>query len=202
MKLERCSPAEGSPHSIESEELIYKGWSSLYAITARTADGRRMRREIEHHGPAVAVLAYDEVNRRAMLVSMPRVPVIQAGAPDLLEAAAGLIDEGESAEQAARREAFEELGLQISDLHPVGRYWSIPSVSTEWVGLYLAPYRAADRLHSGGGLAEEDEHLVVHEIDLGELIHAARSGLLNDMKTALLAFALRDLRPDLFEPAA
>jgi nudix-type nucleoside diphosphatase (YffH/AdpP family) len=190
---------EASPHSIESEELIYSGWSSLSAVTARTAEGRRMRREIEHHGSAVAVLPYDWSRRKALLVSLPRVPVIQAGRPDLLEAAAGLVDEGESVEEAVRREAFEELGLELHALEPVGQYWSIPSVSTERVDLFLAPYSPANRVHSGGGLAEEDEYLLVHEIDLSRLILAARTGGLNDMKTALLAFALRDLRPELFE---
>ena len=190
---------EASPHSIESEEVIYSGWSSLAAVTARTADGRCMRREIEHHGSAVAVLPYDRIRRKALLVSLPRVPVIQAGRPDLLEAAAGLIDEGESVEQAVRREAFEELGLELHALEPVGQYWSIPSVSTERVDLFLAPYGPANRVHEGGGLAEEDEHLLVHEIDLSRLILAARTGSLNDMKTALLVFALRDLRPELFD---
>ncbi len=162
-------------------------------------DGVEFKREIEDHGSGVAVLPYDPERRMALLVQLPRAPVLDYGeAAHLLEAPAGLLDEGEEPADAARREAQEEAGVVLQGLEPAGLIWSMPGISTERMNLYLAPYGATDRTGPGGGLAEEHENITVVEMPLADLAALADRNELRDMKTLTLLLTLRLRHPDLF----
>jgi nudix-type nucleoside diphosphatase (YffH/AdpP family) len=181
---------------------VYRGWAKYLVVSARLPDGQVVRREIEDHGRAVAVLPYDPERKMAVLVRQFRAPVLMAaGHPELLEAIAGMLDDG-SAEACARREAEEEAGLRLKTLEPLGSMWTSPGGSTERMDLYLAAYSEADRVGDGGGLAAEHEHVTIVEMALGELAGMADHGELSDMKTFALLQALRLRRPDLFQPPA
>lgn len=118
--------------------------------------------------------------------------------PTLLEVPAGVLD-GESDEEAqARREAFEEVGLELADLELIVNAWSMASVSTERVALYLAQYGEQDRVAPGGGIASEDEFIQVVQIRLSELSRLAAAREITDMKTLVLVLALQARRPELF----
>lgn len=184
--------------TITKVEQIYKGWSTLSKVTL--SDGTHsFSREVGDHGNAVAVLPYDHDRRVALLVQLPRTPVLMAGESNhLLEAPAGLIDEGEDRETCARREAQEETGVSLGGLELVSTIWSCVGVLTERITLFLASYSAADRTGSGGGLAEEHENITVVEMPLADLARLADSGDLTDMKTFALLQTLRLRRPELF----
>lgn len=176
----------------------YSGWMKFFVVTVRLADGRIMHREAVEHGRAVGVLAYNVERRTALLVRQPRIPVLlAAGEPLLLETIAGMLD-GDEPVAAARREAMEEAGLRLGELEFVGETWSSPGVLTERVTLFLASFRASDRVGSGGGLAEEHEEIEVVEMPLRDLADLADSGRLADMKTFALLQTLRLRRPELF----
>lgn len=183
-----------------SKTPVYEGWSKLYKATIELASGAVITREVEDHGSAVAVLPYDPERRVALLVRQMRTGPLLDGAadPHVLEAPAGMIDAGESEETAVRREALEEAGITLGALDSVGRAWSMPGISTEWIGLYLGAYTLADRVAAGGGLEEENEEIEVLELPLAELARLQDDGRLNDMKTLALVSALRLRRPELF----
>ncbi|AWN49952.1 NUDIX hydrolase [Methylobacterium terrae] len=165
-------------------------------------DGSRIGREVEDHGPAVAVLPYDPERRVALLVRQFRTPpCFVDGTASVLEAPAGLREEDDP-EACARREAFEEAGLRLSRLEPAGRVWSLPGLSTERMDLFLAPYRAVDRTGAGGGLAEEHESVEVVELALSDLAGMAERGEVADMKTLCLVQTLRLRHPELFAEAS
>jgi nudix-type nucleoside diphosphatase (YffH/AdpP family) len=179
---------------------IHLGWASFRMATARLEDGKEILREVEDHGRAVAVLPYDAARRVALLVKQLRVPAMVAGCEDMfLEAPAGILDEDDPA-ACARREALEECGVRLGDVEHVTRAWSMPGISTELIDLYLATYEASDRIEAGGGLADEDEHITVVEMPLGELAAMSDDGRLVDMKTLALVLALRVRKPGLFGP--
>jgi nudix-type nucleoside diphosphatase (YffH/AdpP family) len=183
---------------IRQTDVLYKGWSTLYLATLVGDDGVEIRREIEHHGSAAAVLPYDPERRTALLVRQPRPPVIWQGGPDeLLEAPAGMLDADDPA-TCARREAMEEAGVRLTDLEPVGRPYAMPGVSTERIDLYLAPYALADRIAAGGGVAHEHEAITVVETPLAELWRQVEAGEIEDMKTLALVLALKVRHPELF----
>jgi len=130
---------------ILERETVYTGYLTLERLQVRLADGAQVWLEVERHGEAVVVLPYDAERRCALVVRLFRAPVFDTTGEEVLEeACAGMIG-NEDAETAARREAFEELGVALQSMEFIGRFWSSPGVSTERHSLFLAPYCAADR---------------------------------------------------------
>ena len=184
---------------ILSSKLVHDGWLKLRVATLSGDDGKAFKREIEDHGRAVAVLPYDPDRRTALLVQLPRAPVLYCGqASDFLEVPAGILEEGEAPEDCARREAHEEVGVDLHALESAGSVWSMCGISTEKMELFLAPYRAADRTGAGGGLAAEHENITVVEVPLAQLAALADRNALADMKTLALLQTLRIRHPRLF----
>jgi nudix-type nucleoside diphosphatase (YffH/AdpP family) len=186
------------PVELRKLETLYQGYVTLLMATLTDDDGTSFQREIEHHGHAVAVLPYDPDRRTALMVSLPRAPVIWSdGPPELLEAVAGMVD-GEEPQACVRREALEEAGVALHELELVGAAYASPGVSSERLQLFLAPYAARDRVAAGGGLAEEHEHITVMEVPLDQLWSWVEDHRIEDLKTLTLTLALRVRRPDLF----
>ena len=185
---------------ILERRTVHDGYLTVESLRLRLADGSEVTREVGSHGDAVAVLPYDAGRRTALTVRLMRPPVLDAtGLPELEEACAGMIEEGQDAQETARREAREELGVDINQLEPVGVVWSSPGVSTERIWLFLAPYGLADRRAAGGGLEEEHEGITVREAALAELAQASDEGAVADAKLLMLVQALRLRRPNLFQ---
>lgn len=183
---------------ITATRIGYQRWIRVIVATIRTAAGATGERDVEDHGDAAMVLAYDPGRRVATVIRQFRAPVRLAGEEGfLLEAAAGRL-EGEEPEACARREAMEETGLRLDRLEAVARIFPLPAISTERVSLFLAPYGLADRVAEGGGLVEEQEEIAVLEMPLGELARLADNGQLTDAKLMLLVQTLRLRRPELF----
>lgn len=180
----------------------YQGWCRFGIAKLRLPDGTELDREIEDHGRAVCVLPYDAETRTALLIRQPRAPVIHADrGADLLEAPAGLLDR-EDAEEEARREAMEEVGVRLGELERVVDAWSMPGISTERIALFLARFTAGDRVGEGGGLAAEHETISVVEMPLADLAAMAQRGELTDMKTYALVVTLQLRHPELFAASA
>jgi nudix-type nucleoside diphosphatase (YffH/AdpP family) len=186
------------PAEIIAKTTEYEGWSKIYRLRIRLADGEEVSREVEEHGSAVAVLPYDPQRRVAMLVRLLRAPVLMdVGLQELLEAPAGLIEEDDPAE-TARREVHEEVGLKLTALEPVAEVWSSPGISTERMHLFLAAYGAGDKADAGGGVAGEHENIKPVELPLHELWSMLESGAVKDLKTCTLLLALKVRHPELF----
>lgn len=184
-------------HQLLSAETVREGWFDIVRVRVKLASGEEIEREIVGHPSGAAVLAYDPQRKLALLITEARPPVVHAGEQPLLEAIAGVGEEG-APEDTARREALEEGGLKLTHLDHVARVWPTASTSTERVDLYLAEYSEEDRVAPGGGLEEEGEHVRVKEVPLAVLWAMAEAGALADAKTLILVQALRIRRPELF----
>ena len=182
---------------IVSREVVFQGWYTFLRIMVEMPDGQVVERELLHRGMAVGVLPYDPERRVAMLITQPRPGALHHKVPSPYEVIAGSLDGAEPADRILE-EAIEEGGLRLRALEPVTNMWSMIPVSTERVQLYLAAYRAADRIGAGGGKADEHENIVVHEIGLDTLRDLAMSGALEDAKTLILAQALLLRHPELW----
>jgi nudix-type nucleoside diphosphatase (YffH/AdpP family) len=181
--------------SLLDRRRLFSGWNSVDEITVavRHADGTsvELKREVIDHGHAVAVLPVDTARRMALMVRQWRAPLIGTHEdPFLLEVCAGLIDDGETPDQAMHREAEEELGFRIDNLQATGRAIMSPGCLTETIGLYLATYSQTGKVSDGGGLDHEGEDIEVVEMPLDELFEIAGSGALLDAKTLILVQAL------------
>jgi nudix-type nucleoside diphosphatase (YffH/AdpP family) len=185
---------------ILGREVTSSGYLTVERLRLRLAGGAVVSRELERHGDAVVVLPYDLDRRCALVVRLFRAPVMAAsGETASEEACAGMI-EIEDAGSAARREAYEELGVELAALEFIGRVWSSPGVSTERQSFFLAPYSLTDRTGLGGGAKGEHEGITVVERSLADLAADADRARIADAKLLSLVQTLRLRRPELFAP--
>ena len=151
----------------------------LYRLRHRKFDGGwtgEMTREIFECGHAAAVLLYDPDRDTVVLIEQFRPGAYAAGMePWLIEIVAGIIEPGESAEDVARREAVEEAGCSVSDLHPIGCYLATPGGSSETMTLFCG---RTDSCKAGGvhGLDHEHEDIRVLPLSRAEALDRLARG--------------------------
>jgi nudix-type nucleoside diphosphatase (YffH/AdpP family) len=156
------------------------------------------RRLIFERGDAVAVLLYNADANAVVMVNQFKVPTLEARRRDdpnttdgwITEATAGMINAGETAEQAIIRETLEETGYQISNPRLISKFFSSPGGTSERIFLYFALVRDSDRAGSGGGIDGED--VTVLQTPLTELMQALAQGTIEDPKLAIGAYWLKD----------
>jgi nudix-type nucleoside diphosphatase (YffH/AdpP family) len=173
-----------------TEEVIAKFWSTLTKVTLNYTrrDGRTevLVREVNDHGGAAAVLAFDAERKTVLLVKQMRIAAFMAGyAEPMIEVCAGLLD-GDDAETCALREAEEELGFRLHGLKPVCNSFMSPGALTERVSLFMGNYSLSDKLNTGGGVQAEGEDIEVVEMPLVEAFNMIASGEIVDAKTIIL----------------
>ncbi|MEU8240013.1 NUDIX domain-containing protein [Actinoplanes missouriensis] len=176
---------------IRDVELLATAWHVLrrttYDYRRRDGSWSREQRETYDRGDGACVLLYDPQRRTVLLTRQFRYPVYVNGHPDgmFVEAAAGLLD-GDDPAAAIRREASEELGVEVGELEPVFAVWMSPGSVTERVHCFAAPYSAASRVGDGGGLAEDGEDIEVVELGFDEALARIATGEIADAKTIML----------------
>lgn len=131
---------------------------------------------------SATVLPYDPARDRVMLIEQFRVGPMARGDAQcwLLEAIAGRLDPGENPETTVRREALEEAGLELGDLHRVQGYYPSPGAQAEYITSFIgiADLPVLDtRL---GGLADEHEDIRSHVVDFDRLMALLDSGELDN----------------------
>jgi ADP-ribose pyrophosphatase len=157
------------------------------------------RRLVFERGDAIAVLLFDEAARAVVLIEQFRAPTLIARRRDdpastdgwIIELVAGMIDQGETAEQAAVREVFEETGYRIANPRPIGQFFSSPGGSDERFSLYFARVKEAQRDGKGGGIAGEEDIKVFH-LGVDDLFRELARGAIEDPKLAIAAYWLKD----------
>ncbi|MBT8408864.1 MAG: NUDIX domain-containing protein [Alphaproteobacteria bacterium] len=129
-------------------------------------------------GDAVTVLPYDPARDRVLLVEQFRFGPYLRGDPEpwSLEAVAGRIDPGETAQGAALREAREEAGLEIGELWPVATFYPSPGVFTEYIYAFVGRADLPDTDMRLGGADAEDEDILSHVIPFARLMEIVASG--------------------------
>ena len=173
-------------------EVLSNAWYVLRRATfeRRQSDGSwaTEQREAYDRGNGVVAIPFDPVRRTVLLVRQYRAPAHLNGHPDgmLLEAPAGLVDDGEASAEAMRRELHEEVGHEVTDLVATGRYYMSPGSVTEHLTFFQCTYSEATSVSSGGGATDEGEQVDVVELVLDEAIELISSGGIVDAKTVLL----------------
>ena len=147
---------------ILSSEIVFKAFHTLRRIRFAWMASDGGRREADHEvlerRDASAILIHDESAGTVILVRQLRVAAAINQHPDpMLEAAAGLIDAGETALEAAIREAGEETGFHPRAAEAIMTIYPSPGVVTERIHLFYARVSREDRRSHGGGLAQGSE---------------------------------------------
>lgn len=112
---------------------------------------------------AASVMPYDPVRDSVFLVEQFRAgPHVRGdGQPWCFEPIVGLIDESETPENAATREAKEEVGLDIRHLEMISQNYPSPGLSTEFFYLYIGLVGLPEVSNVIAGLASESENTAV-----------------------------------------
>ncbi len=182
----------GNPRvRVEEVEVLSCDWYVLRRTTFdyRHSDGHwsREQRETYDRGDGATILLYDAERRTVLLTCQFRLPAYVNGHPDgmLVETAAGLLD-GDTPEEAVRREAAEETGHTVGTPERVFEVYMSPGSVTERLHFFAAPYGPATSTDAGGGIAAEGEDISTLEVPFDEALAMIRSGAVADAKTIML----------------
>lgn len=138
-----------------------------------------LTRELFERGHAAAILPYDPRLDKVVLIEQFRIGALQApGGPWLMEIVAGMIEEGEQAEQVARRESIEEAGLEIGSSEAICDYLVSPGGTSERIAVFCGE---VDASNAGGvhGLPEEGEDIRVTSVAYPDAVAMLSDGRLN-----------------------
>ena len=186
-------------HSLNNAAPLAGGFFKLATLDVihRRFDGALqgpLRREVLVGVDAALVLPYDPVRDRVLLVEQFRVGIArrQDANPWCLEPVAGIIDAGETPEQAALREVEEEAGLTNVSLRQMFSIYPSPGSSTDHFYCYLGLTDLPDLGSYTGGLAEEAEDLRLHVLPFEAAMGLMDSGEINaGPLVAMLLWLLR-----------
>ena len=168
-----------------------------YILKHRKHEGgwtETVSREIFERGHATSVLLFDPDLDKLVFIEQFRPGAYAAltspwfekdsHTPWLLECVAGIIDEGESPEDVAKREAIEEANCEVLDIVPVTHYLVSPGGTTESVFLYCA---RIDASNAGGvyGLEHEGEDIRVVVVDTDTSFRWLDEGRFNNSMTLI-----------------
>ncbi|MBE3469716.1 MULTISPECIES: ADP-ribose diphosphatase [Enterobacter] len=175
---------------IIARETLYSGFFSmeLYRFRHRLFNGEmsgEIKREIFERGHAAVLLPFDPVRDEVVLVEQVRIAAYDTSeTPWLLEMVAGMIEEGESVEDVARREALEEAGLVVGRTKPVLSYLASPGGTTERSSIMVGEVDAttAEGIH---GLADENEDIRVHVVSREQAYQWVEEGKIDNAASVI-----------------
>ena len=163
-------------------ERIYEGTIiNLRRDKVTVQHGTSYREIVEHNGGAVLAAVTDR--GRLVMVRQFRKPAERV----MLEVPAGKIDPGEKPEEAAVRELKEETGYTAGNVRYLTYFY--PSVGFSEEKLYL--YLCTD-LTPGETSFDENEAIDIEEMDIDLLCDMVMKGQINDAKTIIAIFAVRE----------
>jgi len=175
---------------VSKRETVFDGFLKLTSCEIEhdlfNGGTQVINRELLERGHAAAVMPYDASTDSVLLIQQFRVGAMHANAsPWLLEFVAGMIEAGESGENVVRREAQEEAGIELDDIHYISTYYPSPGGSTETIEMYWAN---ADLSSAGGvfGLDSESEDIRATVVTFDDAMSLLDSGEINNSVTMLL----------------
>jgi nudix-type nucleoside diphosphatase (YffH/AdpP family) len=179
---------------LRSRRRLYEGVFKLEELTVAhsSADGtvapdRKVL--VFERGDSVGALLHHRDRNEVILVEQFRaaVWVRNPNAGWLVEMVAGVIEEGETAEEAIRREVLEETGFKVGHFEPVAAYFSSPGACSERVSLFYAEVTDADKVRPGGGNPAEGEDIRIVNIGSDALFARIARREIEDPKLLIAA---------------
>ena len=137
-------------------------------------------------GNSVAVLVFNRSTEKLILISQFRYPTYQNNHGWTIETIAGMVDAGETPEEAARRELQEETGLNIDSFEPISAFYPSPGGSSEQIYLYYSEVSGEQaKYKKSGGLLAIGEDIKVTELTPAEALAKIKTGEIMDAKTII-----------------
>ncbi len=167
---------------IVNKETAFSGFFKVNEITLKHTLykggwSEPLKREVFERGNCVAVLLYDPNRDEVVIIEQIRAGALKLGPEHawLLEIVAGAVEEGETAEEVAYREAIEESGCEIETLIKVNDFFTSPGGTSELLTLFCGK---VDTTNVGGihGLVHEHEDIAVTALPFNEVYKMVEDG--------------------------
>lgn len=184
---------------IKQKDLVYNGFFNVtrFQLRHRCFSGEWspwLVREQICRQDAAAVLLVDLAQETLILVEQLRIGLIgtHAGSPWMLEIVAGLLEEGEQAQETIRREALEEANCTIGSLIEIGEFYNTPGGFAEKTTLFCAEVIQRGAKEEGGVQAE-NEDIRIHVLPISAVLAAWEQGaFLSSASTVIALQWLKD----------
>ena len=177
--------------TIQKTELLSDNW---YILNKVTYDYQEEDKKVETHirevydrGNGAAILLYNPIQKTVILTRQFRLPSYLNGNKTgmMIEVCAGLLDQ-DHPEQCIIRETEEETGYRIAKVQKVFETYMSPGAVTEILYLFVGEYDETMKVHEGGGLDAEQEHIEVMELPFDQVYAMIATGEIKDAKTVML----------------
>ena len=161
-------------YKIIDKKNLYSGFFSLnkYEFIHEKHDGNwsgKIEREIFSGAHVSTLLPYDPEKKEIILIEQFRAGVLSRFDDSYLyEIVAGIIDDGETPEDTARRECFEETGCEVNKIIPIQSYFPAPGSSESYYHLYLGEVNSFDGERIMG-LESENENILVKSYKIDQV---------------------------------
>ena len=169
---------------ILSKQSLYNGFFNMTKITFRHklfngGWSDNIDRELFERGHAVALLPYDPITDKVILIEQVRVGALESDNPWQYEIVAGMIDKDQTSEQVAIREADEEAGIKVSNLEKISSFYPSSGGCTEKLDVFIG-FTDASKATGIHGLDDENEDIRVHVFTREEAYALVTSGIIEN----------------------
>lgn len=168
---------------IKQENLVYNGFFQInqFKLRYRRFSGEWsawILREQVRHSHAGAVILYDPIDQKVVLIEQFRTGLIEEGStqsPWLLEIVAGLLEDQEEPSKTVIRETQEEAGCEIKKLIKIGEFYNSPGGFAEKTYIYcgIVDANCAEGIY---GNDSEHEDIRVHVLPFDFVYQNIESG--------------------------
>ena len=191
-----------SKFQIISRKNLYNGFFKMNEIKLKFKKyngnwSNNITRELFGGAQVSAVLPYDPIKKESVLIQQFRPGTISKNFDHYLdEVVAGIIDEGESPEEAAKRECVEETGCKIKKLIPIQGYFPAPGSSESFYHLFLGEIETFKGIRFKG-LEKENEDIKVQSFKIDTIKDKMKKGeILNGLTLIALQWFFLNIQTD------
>jgi len=176
---------------IVSTEILSDNWYVLkkitYSYSKKDGTEKKQVREAYDRGNGATILLYNKQQKTIILTRQFRLPSFINGNESgmLTETCAGLLDDN-TPEDCIIKEAEEETGYRIKDVHRIFDVYMSPGAVTERIYFFVGEYSESMKVGEGGGAEHEEENIEVLEFNIDHALKMVDNGEIKDGKTIIL----------------
>jgi ADP-ribose pyrophosphatase len=163
-----------SYYKINNKKKLHDGFFKLHEFNFNHKKhngewNNNVKREVFSGAHVGALLPYDPVKKKIILINQFRPGLFKREKKPLtIEISAGIIDEGETPLETAKRECMEETGCRAENILEICSYYPAPGSSESYYHVYLGEVSAfeGERIM---GQEHENEDILVKSYDVYEV---------------------------------
>lgn len=153
--------------------------------------GERVEQLSFIRGHATAILLHDEAKQEFIFIEQFRYPYFEQQRERgwMIEIVAGMVDEGESPLEAAKRETVEEIGYACEEVQPLAEFYVSPGSSSERISIFEG--KLGRKISEGGGKKNENENIRLVRMPVAQAYQHLDEGKFKDAKTIIALLKAR-----------